>query len=73
VDGRHYQKTAEAWLTNLDAQRTPIEALFESVYGQSEARRWVQRWRIFFMACAELWGFNKGREWIVSHYRLRPR
>ncbi len=73
VDGRHYQKTAEAWLANLDAQQEQITPLFASVYGPSEAGRWVQRWRIFFMACSELWGFNKGREWIVSHYRLRPR
>jgi cyclopropane-fatty-acyl-phospholipid synthase len=73
LDGRHYQKTAEAWLANLDAQQQPIEALFETVYGRGQAGRWIQRWRVFFMACAELWGYSGGREWIVSHYRLSPR
>jgi cyclopropane-fatty-acyl-phospholipid synthase len=71
VDGRHYQKTAEAWLANLDARRAEVLAIFEKVHGKREAARWVQRWRIFFMACAELWGFRQGREWLVSHYRLK--
>jgi cyclopropane-fatty-acyl-phospholipid synthase len=73
VDGRHYQKTAEAWLANMDARREEILPVLASVYGVSQAERWFQRWRIFFMACAELWGFRKGQEWLVSHYRLRRR
>jgi cyclopropane-fatty-acyl-phospholipid synthase len=72
VGGRHYQKTAEAWLANLDAARETLLPVMASVYGSSQAAVWLQRWRIFFMACAELWGFRGGREWIVSHYRLRP-
>lgn len=72
VGGRHYQKTAEAWLANLDAAREALLPVMASVYGSSQAAVWLQRWRIFFMACAELWGFRGGREWIVSHYRLRP-
>ena len=71
VDGRHYRKTAEAWLANLDAQREEVLGVMRRVYGDRDADRWLQRWRIFFMACAELWGFRRGREWLVSHYRLR--
>ncbi len=70
VDGTHYQKTAEAWLANMDRQKRDILPIFKEVYGERDAARWFQRWRIFFMACAELWGYRKGREWLVSHYRL---
>lgn len=72
IGGRHYQKTAEAWLANLDAARAALLPVMASVYGAPRAAVWLQRWRIFFMACAELWGYHGGRQWIVSHYRLRP-
>lgn len=70
VNGRHYQKTAQAWLDNMDANQKTIHDIMQSVYGPSDARRWLQRWRMFFMACAELFGYRNGREWLVSHYRL---
>lgn len=69
-DGTHYQKTAEAWLNNTDANRDAILDLFKQTYGQVNAAVWLQRWRIFFMACAELWGYKHGKEWGVSHYRF---
>ncbi len=71
VDGTHYERTAGDWLVNLDAHRDEALALFASVYGESEARSRFAAWRLFFLACAECWGYRGGTEWIVSHYLLR--
>lgn len=68
VNGQHYQKTAEAWLNNMDAHREQIMPVFTQTYGKTEALKWWNYWRVFFMSCAELWGYNQGREWLVSHY-----
>ena len=68
LDGTHYQKTAEAWLEATDANRWQIMDIFEKTYGVENALRWFVRWRVFFMACAELWGYRSGTEWLVSHY-----
>jgi cyclopropane-fatty-acyl-phospholipid synthase len=70
VNGRHYSQTAEAWLTNMDKNKNRILPVMRQTYGPEDATRWFQRWRIFFMACAELWGYRDGREWLVSHYLL---
>jgi cyclopropane-fatty-acyl-phospholipid synthase len=68
VNGQHYQKTAEGWLSNMDAHRDQIMLVFIATYGASQALKWWNYWRVFFMSCAELWGYNQGREWLVSHY-----
>jgi cyclopropane-fatty-acyl-phospholipid synthase len=67
-DGTHYDKTANAWLANLDAQRASVLPILANTYGDAVAEIWLQRWRIFFMACAELFGYQSGQEWWVSHY-----
>ena len=56
----------------LDRARVDLMPVFERAYGR-DAARWFARWRVFFMACAELWGYADGREWFVSHYLFEPR
>jgi len=70
VDGTHYQRTAEDWLSRMDAARDELMPLFAETYGPTQARRWWVYWRVFFMSCAELWGYQHGEQWLVSHYRL---
>jgi cyclopropane-fatty-acyl-phospholipid synthase len=67
-EGTHYEKTANAWLANMDAARERIWPVMEHTYGPAQAGVWWMRWRMFFMACAELFGFEDGQQWWVSHY-----
>jgi cyclopropane-fatty-acyl-phospholipid synthase len=57
----------------MDQHRHEILEIFKQVYGEQEASRWVERWRVFFMSCAELFGYRQGKEWGVSHYRFVKR
>ncbi len=72
VNGRHYERTCNLWLANLDRQRVLVGDIFRDTYGGNHATVWVQRWRMFFMACAELFGMRAGRSWGVGHYLLAP-
>ncbi|NRA65408.1 MAG: class I SAM-dependent methyltransferase [Pseudobacteriovorax sp.] len=67
VNGCHYGKTSEAWLENMKSHEKDIMAIFREHYGK-EARRWWHFWKVFFMSCAELWNFESGNQWHVSHY-----
>lgn len=71
VNGLHYSRTLEAWLNRLDTNSVPAMEILSGYYGD-EAALWFQRWRIFLMACSELFAFHKGCEWQVSHYRMVP-
>jgi cyclopropane-fatty-acyl-phospholipid synthase len=66
--GRHYERTLNTWLANMDARRAQIVPILAGTYGRDQSELWWNRWRIFFMACAELFGYDKGQQWWVSHY-----
>ena len=70
LDGTHYEKTSNHWLANQDRNRDAVMAVLEQAYGADGAKLWFQRWRMFWMSCAELFGYDHGREWLVAHYRF---
>ncbi|PZP99912.1 MAG: SAM-dependent methyltransferase [Variovorax paradoxus] len=72
-DGRHYQRTAAAWLANMDAGQATLMPLLAATYGADQAGIWWQRWRLFFMAVEELFGHADGQQWWVSHYLFERR
>jgi len=73
VPGWHYSRTSEGWLRNMDQHRAELMPVLEKAYGAGQALRWWVYWRVFFMSCAELWGYDGGREWLVSHYLFEKR
>ncbi|MGZ5269045.1 MAG: SAM-dependent methyltransferase [Ramlibacter sp.] len=72
-DGTHYARTAEAWLANMDARRAQVWPILERTYGAGQAALWWTRWRLFFLSCAELFGYQQGQQWWVGHYLFEPR
>jgi cyclopropane-fatty-acyl-phospholipid synthase len=73
VEGTHYERTANHWLANQDAHQSAVMEALTGAYGAQNARLWFQRWRMFWMACAELFGYADGQEWLVAHYRFARR
>ena len=79
VSGKHYSRTARLWRENIEAHKSDLMSILGRTYGDNVAAKtsggastWFQRWRIFFLACEELFGYRGGSEWAVSHYRLTP-
>ena len=73
VSGTHYERTANQWLAGMDRAKAPIMAVLEKAYGAADAKLWFQRWRMFYMAVAELFGYAHGNEWGVNHYLFEKR
>ena len=71
VSGTHYARTARAWLENLDANRGAARAVLAEHAGPGRAGRQLRRWRLFFLSCEGLWGYDDGNQFIVSHYLFR--
>ena len=70
-NGNHYARTCRAWLKQMDRNKGAVMPILEDTYGAGNAGRWFMRWRMFFMACEELFRYDGGTEWFVSHYRFR--
>jgi cyclopropane-fatty-acyl-phospholipid synthase len=72
-DGTHYARTAEAWLANMERRRPEVWRALQQAYGPEQAGLWWTRWRLFFLSCAELFGYDDGQQWWVAHYLFGPR
>lgn len=70
LSGTHYARTLRAWLDRLDTQRDRAVELLGEAYGPAAATAWFHRWRVFTIACEELFAYRGGDEWHVSHYRF---
>ena len=71
VNGTQYARTLEAWLVRHDAKAAGVGAAMEEAYGAgAPARKWNVRWRLFYLACAELFAYRGGDTWYVAHYRF---
>ncbi|MEA9355876.1 cyclopropane-fatty-acyl-phospholipid synthase family protein [Bacteriovorax sp. PP10] len=69
-NGDHYSKTLEAWLDNTDQEKAQVLSMFKKTYGEGSEVIWYNRWRVFFMSCSELFKYNDGKEWGVTHYLM---
>jgi cyclopropane-fatty-acyl-phospholipid synthase len=72
LSGSHYQRTLDAWLARLDQRRDVVMPILVRTYGPDDAAAWFHRWRVFFMASAQLWGYRRGDEFLISHYLFGP-
>lgn len=75
VNGQNYERTSNGWLDMLDDswRKGSLQPVLRDAYGKDKEREWYVNWRLFFLSCAELWGYDKGEEWIVSHYLFEKR
>lgn len=75
VNGTNYEKTSNGWLDYIDKnwKNRKLQPVLEKAYGEGKAKEWYINWRLFFLACAELFGYDNGEEWIVSHYLFQKR
>ena len=71
LDGTHYARTCEEWLRRMDANKRDILPILANTYPNCEDPmvRFTM-WRLFYIACAEMFAFNGGKQWVVSHYRF---
>ncbi len=71
VNGTHYEKTSHAWLENMDKNKNMIDDMFKHIDSKKERKIQFNKWRMFFMACREMFGYNEGKDWFVGHYRFK--
>ncbi|KAI5826506.1 S-adenosyl-L-methionine-dependent methyltransferase, partial [Schizophyllum commune Tattone D] len=76
LPGTHYARTLEDWLKLQDSKkREGLAALRRAAVAQGrdpiEGDKTFNRFRVFYMACAELFAMDDGQRWGVGHYLFR--
>ncbi len=69
-DGHHYTRTLAAWRERLEQHRDEAVEILSRGASETEGVRRFHRWRTFLIACEELFGVRRGREWGVVHHRF---
>jgi cation-transporting ATPase 13A2 len=57
----------------MNASKREIWPHLTETYGGEHTAMWFYRWQIFYMACAELFAYEGGDTWGVSHYLFEKR
>ncbi|MEX2561861.1 MAG: cyclopropane-fatty-acyl-phospholipid synthase family protein [Nitriliruptoraceae bacterium] len=70
INGTHYARTLAAWLDRLDEHRDMIISRFADDLPRRRAKAQWRRWRVFTIACEELFAADAGDRWFVAHYRF---
>lgn len=70
INGTNYSKTLEAWLQRLDENIDKVKAILQRAYGD-DADKQLFNWRLFFIFCSEVFGYEGGNEWIVSQHLFK--
>ncbi|KAF1957437.1 S-adenosyl-L-methionine-dependent methyltransferase [Byssothecium circinans] len=67
VSGLHYSRTCEDWLKKMLAEKERIWPHLVETYGEAGVVTWWNRWQVFYLACAELFKWEGGDTWGVTH------
>lgn len=70
LSGVHYARTLRAWLERLDADPQRLARVLDAADGPTHGTAWLRRWRVFTIACEELFAYDDGDQWHITHLRF---
>lgn len=73
VNGVNYTKTLDAWIYNMFNNKTNLIPILDKIYGKGKGYEFFYNWYYFNLACSELFKYNNGNEWFITHYQFQKR